>query len=60
MRTLTLMASIFLPLLFIVIVFALIIRLPFMEYMQASLIVSGVMVGIALFVVIYFKVRKWM
>jgi magnesium transporter len=60
MRTLTLMASIFLPLLFIVIVFALIIRLPFMEYMQASLIVSGVMVGIALFVVIYFKVKKWM
>jgi magnesium transporter len=60
MKTLTLMASIFLPLIFIVIVFGLVVSLPLREYMQGSLIVSGVMVGIALFVVIYFKIRKWM
>jgi magnesium transporter len=60
MKTLTLIASISLPLIFIGIIFGLIIRLPVRDHMQSSLIVSGIMIGIALFVMIYFKIRKWM
>ncbi|MGA2823317.1 MAG: CorA family divalent cation transporter, partial [Bacteroidales bacterium] len=60
MKILTLIASIFLPLTFFASVFGLMIKLPVREYMQSNLIISGVMLGIALFVVIYFKIRKWM
>jgi magnesium transporter len=60
MKILTLVASIFFPLIFIASVFGLMIKLPVREYMQSYLIISGIMLGIALFVVIYFKIRKWM
>ena len=60
MKILTLVASIFLPLAFIATVFGLMIKLPVRENMQSNLIISGIMLGIALFVVIYFKIRKWM
>jgi magnesium transporter len=60
MKILTLVASIFLPLTFIATVFGLMIKLPVREYMQSNLIISGILLGIALFVVIYFKIRKWM
>jgi magnesium transporter len=60
MKILTLVASIFLPLTFIANVFGLMIKLPVREYMQSNLIISGILLGIALFVVIYFKIRKWM
>ena len=60
MKILTLVASIFLPLTFIASVFGLMIKLPVREYMQSNLIISGILLGIALFVVIYFKIRKWM
>jgi len=60
MKALTLIASIFLPLTFIAIVFALMIKLPVSSYMKPSLLVSGVMIGLTFFVVIYFKFRKWL
>ena len=60
MRTLTLVTSIFLPLTFIAIVYGLTIRNPVTGYLQSALIVSGIMIGIAIFVVVYFKIRKWM
>jgi magnesium transporter len=59
MRTLTLVTSIFLPLTFIAIVYSLTIRHPVTEYLQSALVVSGIMICIALFVVIYFKIRRW-
>jgi magnesium transporter len=60
MKILTLVASIFLPLIFITLVYGLIIKQPVHESMESFLIVSGVMAGTALFVVFYFKIRKWM
>ena len=60
MKTLTLVSSIFLPLIFIAGVYGLIIKLPVRDHMQSSLLISVGMFGIALFVVIYFKNRKWM
>ena len=60
MKTLTLVASIFLPLTFISILFGLIIRLPMKEFIGPSLITSGIMLGIAIFVLIYFRIRRWM
>jgi magnesium transporter len=60
MRILTLVTSIFLPLLFIALVAGMIISLPVMEHRENSFIVCGIMAAIALFVLIYFKIRKWM
>jgi len=60
MKITTLVTSIFLPLIFIAIVFGLIIKLPVTTNMQTSLIVSGIMAAIVLFVVIYFKIRRWL
>ena len=60
MKILTLVASIFLPLAFIAGIYGLIIKPPIRDHMQSFLIFSGVMAGTAFFVVIYFKIRKWM
>jgi len=60
MKVLTLVASIFLPLALIASVYGLIINLPVRSHMESFFLVSGIMVVIALFVVIYFKIRKWM
>jgi magnesium transporter len=59
MKILTLVASIFLPLAFIASIYGLIIKPPVWDHMQSFLVVLGGMFGIALFVVIYFKIRKW-
>jgi magnesium transporter len=60
MKTMTLVASIFLPLTFAALLFGLIIRLPIKEYIGPSLITSGIMLGITIFVLIYFRIRRWM
>ncbi|MGA3012545.1 MAG: magnesium transporter CorA family protein [Bacteroidales bacterium] len=60
MRILTLMTSIFLPLTLIAVIYSLVIKYPVMEHLQSDLIVSGIMAVIALFVIIYFKIRRWM
>jgi magnesium transporter len=60
MKTLTLVASIFLPLTFAAFLFGLIIRLPIKEYIGPSLVTSGIMLGITIFVLIYFRIRRWM
>lgn len=59
MKILTLVASIFIPLAFIASIYGLIIKPPVRDHMQSFLVVLGGMFGIALFVVIYFKIRKW-
>ena len=60
MKALTLVASIFFPLIFIALVYGEISKLPVQENIQSSLIVSAIMVGVAFFIVVYFKIRKWM
>ena len=60
MKTQTLITSVFLPLIFIAVVFGLMIGLPVREHLQSSLLIAAIMIGIALFVIIYFKIRKWM
>jgi magnesium transporter len=59
-KILTLVATIFLPLIFIAIIYGLIIKLPVHDSLQSFFIVSGIMTGITLFVVIWFRLRKWM
>jgi magnesium transporter len=59
-KILTLVTTIFLPLILIVLVYGLIIKLPVHDSLPSFLIVSGLMAGLGLFVLIYFKIRKWM
>ncbi len=60
MKILTLVSSVLLPLTFIASLYGMNIRLPFQEHNYSFLIVSGSMVGIALVMLVYFKLRKWM
>ena len=60
MKTLTLIASIFLPIIFVVSIFGLILKTPVRENAQPFIITGVVMLGITLFVVVYFKIRKWL
>ncbi len=59
-KILTLISSILLPLTFIASVYGMNIKLPIQNHPGSFLIVSGIMIGIALFMLIYFKLRKWM
>jgi Mg2+ and Co2+ transporter CorA len=36
------------------------IKLPIQDHPASFMIVAGVMLGIALFMLVYFKIRKWM
>jgi magnesium transporter len=60
MKILTLVSSILLPLTFIASLYGMNIKLPIQDHPGSFMIVSGVMVAIAVFMLIYFKVRKWM
>jgi magnesium transporter len=60
MKIMTLLTAIFLPLIFIAILFGLIVKLPLKDYMQPSMLVAGGMVALSLVTVLYFKSRKWM
>ena len=60
MKILTLISSILLPLTFIASLYGMNIKLPIQDHPASFLIVAGVMIGIALFMLIYFKIRKWM
>jgi len=59
-KILTLISSILLPLTFIASLYGMNIKLPIQDHPESFLIVAGVMIGIALLMLIYFKLRKWM
>jgi magnesium transporter len=60
MKILTLISSILLPLTFIASLYGMNIKLPIQEHPQSFAIVAGSMVIIAVGMVIYFKIRRWM
>jgi len=60
MKILTLVSSVLLPLTFLASLYGMNIKLPFEDHPFSFLIVSGAMVVIALVMLVYFKVRKWM
>jgi magnesium transporter len=60
MKILTLISSILLPLTFVASLYGMNITLPFQEHKQSFLIVSGSMLVIAVGMIVYFKVKKWM
>jgi magnesium transporter len=60
MKILTLISSILLPLTFIASLYGMNIKLPFQDNPVSFIMVSVVMLGIALAMIIYFKIRKWM
>ena len=60
MKILTLVSSILLPLTFIASLYGMNIKLPIQEHPQSFIIVASAMVIIAIGMVIYFKIRKWM
>ena len=59
-KILTLISSILLPLTFIASLYGMNIKLPIQDHPESFLIVAVVMIGIALLMLIYFKLRKWM
>jgi magnesium transporter len=59
-KILTLISSILLPLTFIASLYGMNIKLPIQEHPASFIIVATVMVAIALGMLIYFKIRKWM
>jgi magnesium transporter len=60
MKILTLVSSVLLPLTFIASLYGMNIKLPIQEHQYSFVIVSGAMLGIAIIMLIYFKIRKWM
>ena len=60
MKILTLISSILLPLTFIASLYGMNIKLPIQDHPESFVIVTGVMVIIALFMIVYFKIRRWM
>ena len=60
MKILTLISSILLPLTFIASLYGMNIELPIQNHPESFLIVTGVMTAIAIFMIVYFKLRKWM
>lgn len=59
-KILTFVATVFFPLILITLIYGLIIKLPVYESMHSFLIVSAVMAGIALFVAVWFRIRRWL
>ncbi|MDP4282655.1 MAG: CorA family divalent cation transporter, partial [Bacteroidota bacterium] len=60
MKILTLISSILLPLTFIASVYGMNIKLPIQDHPESFLIVGGIMVVIAILMIIFFKIKKWM
>ena len=60
MKILTLVSSILLPLTFIASLYGMNIALPIQNHPASFLIISGIMLLIALAMIIYFKLRRWM
>ncbi len=60
MKILTLISSILLPLTFIASLYGMNIKLPVQDHPQSFLIVSGAMLAIAITMMVYFKLKKWM
>jgi magnesium transporter len=59
-KILTLISSILLPLTFIASLYGMNIGLPFQNHPASFIMVTGVMVFIAVFMIVYFKLRRWM
>jgi magnesium transporter len=60
MKILTLISSVLLPLTFIASLYGMNIKLPIQDHPFSFIIVAGVMLGIAVVMFVYFKMRKWM
>lgn len=60
MKILTLVSSILLPLTFIASLYGMNIKLPIQEEPLSFIIIGGIMVAIALGMLLYFRIRKWM
>ena len=60
MKILTLVSSVLLPLTFIASLYGMNIKLPIQDHSYSFMIISGVMILIAIFMFIYFKIKKWM
>ncbi len=60
MKILTLISSILLPLTFIASLYGMNIKLPIQDHPYSFMIVAGSMGAIALFMFVYFRLRKWM
>jgi magnesium transporter len=60
MKILTLISSVLLPLTFIASLYGMNVRLPIQDHPASFMIITGIMILIAVFMYIYFKVRKWM
>jgi magnesium transporter len=60
MKILTLVSSVLLPLTFIASLYGMNIKLPFQEHAYSFVIVSTSMIGIAIVMFVYFKVKRWM
>jgi len=60
MKILTLVSSILLPLTFIASLYGMNVALPIQNHPASFLIISGIMLLIALAMIIYFKLRRWM
>ena len=60
MKILTLVSSVLLPLTFIASLYGMNLKLPLGDHPFSFMIVSGVMITIALVMLVYFKLRKWM
>ena len=59
-KILTLVSSILLPLTFIASLYGMNIKLPIQEDPLSFIIIGGIMVAIALGMLLYFRIRKWM
>ena len=60
MKILTLVSSVLLPLTFIASLYGMNIKLPIQDHPFSFFIVAGAMLGIAMVMFIYFKIKKWM
>ncbi len=59
-RILTLISSILLPLTFLASLYGMNLKLPVQEHPYSFYIISAIMAGIALLMVVYFRMRRWM
>jgi magnesium transporter len=60
MKILTLISSLFLPLTFIASLYGMNIRLPIQDHPMSFFILVAVMVAIVVFMLVYFKIKRWM
>ena len=59
-KILTLVSSILLPLTFIASMYGMNIKLPMQDHPYSFFFVSGAMLGIAILMIIYFRIKRWM